>query len=209
MYYGERLNSISHLVGTVFALVALGSLLTVSIAIGESVVIIGFSVFGFSMVLLYSMSALYHSFYPPKLKRIFKILDHISIYLLIAGTYTPFMLVSMGNVNGWLMLGVVWALAVIGILSEIFLSSRAIKIGQVVIYLCMGWACSLYIGNIKAALPGMGFFWLLTGGIAYTAGIVFYVFDKLNWLDHAHGIWHFFVLVGSISHFVSVIGYVR
>ena len=209
MYYGERLNSISHLVGTVFALVALGALLTVSIEIGEPVVIIGFSVFGFSMVLLYSMSVLYHSFNPPKLKRIFKVLDHISIYLLIAGTYTPFMLISMGNANGWLILCIVWALAVIGIFSEIFLSGRAIKIGQVIIYLCMGWACSLYIGNIKAALPGMGFFWLLIGGIAYTTGIVFYVFDKLKWLNHAHGIWHFFVLVGSISHFISVIGYVR
>ena len=209
MYYGERLNSISHLVGTVFALVALGALLTVSLEIGEPVVIIGFSVFGFSMVLLYSMSTLYHSFAPPKFKRIFRILDHISIYLLIAGTYTPFMLISLGNANGWLILGIVWALAVIGIFSEIFLSGRAIKIGQVIIYLCMGWACSLYIGDIKAALPGMGFFWLLIGGIAYTTGIVFYVFDKLKWLNHAHGIWHFFVLVGSISHFISVIGYVR
>jgi hemolysin III len=195
MYYGERLNSISHLVGAVFALIAFGSLLTVSIQIGEPVVIIGFSVFGFSMILLYSMSALYHSFNSPKLKRIFKVLDHISIYLLIAGTYTPFMLVSMRNVNGWLILGIVWALAVIGIFSEIFLSGRAIKVGQIIIYLCMGWACSLDIGNIKAALPGMGFFWLLTGGV--------------NWLDHAHGIWHFFVLVGSISHFISVVGYVR
>ncbi|UCD66292.1 MAG: hemolysin III family protein [Deltaproteobacteria bacterium] len=209
MYYGERLNSISHLVGAVFALIAFGSLLTVSIQTGEPVVIIGFSVFGFSMVLLYSMSSLYHSFNSPKLKRIFKVLDHISIYLLIAGTYTPFMLVSMRNVNGWLILGIVWALAVIGIFSEIFLSGRAIKVGQIIIYLCMGWACSLDIGNIKASLPGMGFFWLLTGGVAYTAGIAFYVFDKLNWLNHAHGIWHFFVLVGSISHFISVVGYVR
>lgn len=209
MYYSERLNSISHLVGAVFALIALGSLLTVSIQIGEPVVIIGFSVFGFSMVLLYSMSALYHSFKRPKLKRIFKVLDHVSIYLLIAGTYTPFMLVSMRDINGWLILGIVWALAVIGILSEIFLSGRAIKTGQVIIYLCMGWVCSIDIGNLKAALPGMGFFWLLTGGIAYTVGIIFYIIDKLHRLDHAHGIWHFFVLVGSISHFVSVIGFVR
>ena len=209
MYYGEKLNSISHLVGAVFALVALGSLLTVSFEIGEPVVIIGFSVFGFSMVLLYTMSALYHSFNPPKLKRIFKVFDHISIYLLIAGTYTPFMLISIGNANGWLILGIVWTLAVIGIFSEIFLSGRAIKIGQVIIYLCMGWACSFYIDNLKAALPGMGFFWLMTGGIAYTTGIVFYIIDKLNWLNHAHGIWHFFVLIGSIAHFVSVIGFVR
>ena len=209
MYYGEKLNSISHLVGAVFALIALGSLLTVSIQIGEPVVIIGFSVFGFSLVLLYTMSALYHSFNPPKLKRIFKVLDHVSIYLLIAGSYTPFMLVSMRDGNGWLILGVVWTLAVIGILSEMFLSGRAIKVGQIIIYLSMGWACSLDIGSLKAALPEMGFVWLLTGGIAYTVGIIFYITDKLNRLSHAHGIWHFFVLAGSISHFISVIGFVR
>ena len=209
MYYGERLNSISHLVGAVFALIALGSLLTVAIQIGEPVVIVGFSVFGFSMVLLYSMSALYHSFNPPKLKRIFKVLDHVSIYLLIAGTYTPFMLISMRDGNGWLILGVVWTLAVIGISSEIFLSGRAIKIGQIIIYLSMGWVCSLDIGSLNAALPGMGFFWLLAGGIAYTVGIVFYIIDNLNWFDHAHGVWHFFVLAGSICHFISVIGFVR
>lgn len=209
MYYGERLNSISHLVGAVFALIALGSLLTVSIQIGDPVVITGFSVFGLSMVLLYSMSALYHSFNPPKLKRIFKVLDHISIYLLIAGTYTPFMLISMRDINGWLILGIVWALAVVGIFSEMFLSGRAVKTGQVVIYLGMGWACSFDIGSLKAALPQMGFYWLLAGGIAYTVGIVFYIIDKLNRLDHAHGIWHFFVLAGSISHFVSIIGFVR
>jgi hemolysin III len=209
MYYGERLNSISHLVGAVFALIALGSLLTISIQIGEPIVIIGFGTFGFSMVLLYTMSTLYHSFHPHKLKRIFKVLDHVSIYLLIAGTYTPFMLVSMRDVNGWLILGVVWVLALIGILSEIFLSGRAVKAGQIIIYLCMGWACTLDIGSLKAALPGMGFFWLLTGGIAYTVGIIFYIIDNMKWIDHAHGIWHFFVLFGSISHFISVIGFVR
>ena len=209
MYYGEKLNSISHLVGAVFALIALGSLLAVSIQIGEPVVIIGFSIFGFSLVLLYSMSALYHSFNLPELKRIFKVLDHVSIYILIAGTYTPFMLVSMRNVNGWLILSVVWGLAVVGIFTEMFLSGRAIKIFQIIIYLCMGWACSLDMGSLKAVLPDMGFLWLLTGGISYTAGIVFYIVDKLNWLDHAHGIWHFFVLAGSISHYISVIGFVR
>ena len=209
MYYGEKLNSISHLVGAVFALIALGSLLTVSIQIGDPVVITGFSVFGFSLVLLYTMSALYHSFNPPKLKHIFKILDHVSIYLLIAGSYTPFMLISIRAANGWLILGIVWALAVIGILSELFLSGRATKIGQVIIYLSMGWLCSLDIGSLYAALPRMGFVWLLTGGIAYTVGIIFYIVDKLKWFNHAHGIWHFFVLAGSISHYISVVGFVR
>lgn len=209
MYYGERLNSITHMVGAVFALIALGSLLTVSIQIGEAIVITGFSVFGFSMVMLYTMSSLYHSFNPPRLKHIFRILDHVSIYLLIAGTYTPFMLISVDAVDGWLILALVWTLGLLGILSEIFLAGRVVKIIQITIYLLMGWACSLDLGSLKAALPTMGFFWLLTGGIAYTVGIIFYIGDKLKWLNHSHGIWHFFVLAGSISHFIAIIGYVR
>jgi len=209
MYYGEKLNSISHLVGAVFALVELGSLLTISLQTGEPVVIFGFSVFGLSLVLLYSMSTLYHSFYEPKLKSIFKIWDHIAIYLLIAGTYTPIMLISLQENNGWFILGFVWSLAAIGIISELTLNGRTIKVVQIIIYLAMGWACSMEIEAIKAALPGMGFYWLLMGGIAYTAGIVFYIIDKLNWLNHAHGIWHFFVLLGSAAHFIAVAGYVR
>jgi hemolysin III len=209
MYYGERLNSISHLVGAVLALVGLGALLTVAIQIGDPMVIFGFSVFGLTMVLLYTMSTLYHSFHPPELKRIFKVLDHIAIYLLIAGTYTPFMLIAMPGSSGWGILGLVWALAAVGTVSEIVLSGRAIKIGQVIIYLAMGWACSLDIAGLKAGLPAAGFDWLAAGGIAYTVGVVFYVLDKLKRLDHAHGIWHFFVLFGSMAHFVAVIGYLR
>ena len=108
-----------------------------------------------------------------------------------------------------MILGLVWALALLGILSEVLLSGKAVKIGQMVIYLAMGWACSLDIAGLKAELPPAGFTWLVTGGIAYTTGVVFYVLDKMNRLDHAHGIWHFFGLVGSAAHFVAVLGYVR
>lgn len=209
MYYGEKLNSISHLVGGVFALMALGSLLTVGVQSADLRVIIGFSVYGLSLVLLYTMSTLYHSFERLKFKRVFKVLDHISIYLLIAGTYTPFMMVSMGDDSGRMILALVWLLALIGILSEVWLSGRSVKVGQLVIYLSMGWACSLDMSGLKTALPEMGFFWLQAGGIAYTAGVVFYVADKLHRLSHAHGIWHFFVLVGSVAHFISIIGFVR
>jgi len=209
MYYGERLNSISHLVGAVFALMALGSLLTVALQIGDPVVLLGFSVFGFTMVLLYTMSTLYHSFHPPELKRLFKVLDHIAIYLLIAGTYTPLMLISMRDGSGYTILALVWGLALLGTVSEISLSGRAVKIGQVAVYLAMGWACSLDIPGLKEGLPSTGFNWLVAGGMAYTVGVVFYVLDKLNRLNHAHGIWHMFVLFGSAAHFICVIGYVR
>lgn len=208
MYYGERLNSISHLVGAVFALIGLGALLTVSIQTGELVTIISFAVFGLTMVLLYTMSTLYHSFHPPELKRLFKVLDHVSIYVLIAGTYTPFMLVGLGSSDGRLILGLVWALALIGIVSEFVLSGRAVKIGQLTIYLAMGWACTMDIDGLRAALPEAAFSWLVTGGLAYTFGVVFYIADKLNRLDHAHGIWHFFVLVGSTSHFIAIMALV-
>ena len=209
MYHGERLNSISHLLGTIFALMASGALLTVSLRINTTPALIGFNVFGITMVLLYTISTIYHSVREPRLKRKLKILDHISIYLFIAGTYTPLMLVSLSQGNGWLILSAVWGLAVLGIAAELLLSGRVVKICQVISYLGMGWVCSFDLDNVRAALPEEGFFWLLTGGIAYTAGIIFYVLDKLNCLTHAHGIWHFFVLAGSVSHFICVIGFVR
>ncbi len=208
MYYGERLNSISHLVGAVLALVGFGALLTVALQSGDMTTVIAFCIYGGTLVLLYTTSTLYHSFRPPHLKRFFKVLDHISIYLLIAGTYTPFMWVSVGQGRALQILSLVWGLALLGILSELFLHGRAVKIAQVAAYLGMGWACSLDFAGLRAALPDPGFFWLFAGGVAYTVGVVFYVADKLEKLNHAHGIWHFFVLLGSVCHFVAVILYV-
>jgi hemolysin III len=140
---------------------------------------------------------------------VFKLFDHVAIYLLIAGTYTPYMLVSLRDGNGWLMLSAVWALAVRGVLSELFLSGRVVKVVQMHLYLGMGWACSFDFAGLRAALSDPGLFWLAAGGIFYTVGVVFYVLDIFKKLDHAHGIWHFFVLAGSVCHFVSVMGYVR
>jgi hemolysin III len=209
MYDGERLNSISHLVGACLALVGLGALLTIAIPLHDPWIIGSFAVFGLSLVLLYTMSTLYHSFHPPGLKRLFKIFDHVAIYLLIAGTYTPFMLVSLRDSTGIYILLTVWALALAGILSEIFLSGRAVKTGQVITYLGMGWACAYDLEGLRLALPDAGFQFLKIGGIAYTVGVVFYVLDKMRRLNHAHGIWHMFVLVGSALHFTAVLGYVR
>jgi len=209
MYYGEKLNSISHLVGSVLALIGLGALLTIGIQTRDPWILFSFSVFGFTMVLLYTMSTLYHGFHPPKLKKLYKVFDHVSIYFLIAGTYTPYMLVSLRHGNGWSIIGIVWALALAGILSEIFLSGRAVKVGQMLIYLGMGWVCSFDFASLKAVLPELGLLWLTVGGLAYTTGVVFYILDKMNKLTHAHGVWHFFVLAGSACHFISIIGYVR
>ena len=209
MYYGEKLNSISHLVGAVLALIGLGALLTVAIQLRDPWIITSFSVFGLSLVLLYTMSTLYHSFHPPQLKDLFQLLDHVAIYLLIAGTYTPYMLVSLRDGNGFLTLGIIWMFALAGILSEVFLSGRLVKIGQMIIFLGMGWACAFDFASLRAVLPEAGLWWLTLGGLAYTGGVVFYVLDLMNRLTHAHGVWHFFVLTGSACHFISVIGYVR
>jgi hemolysin III len=208
MYHGEKLNSITHLVGAVLALVGFGVLLTISIQEHNTLLIISFIIFGLTLILLYTMSTLYHSFHPPKLKKIFQKLDHISIYLLIAGTYTPYMLVSLREDNGLIMLMLIWVLAVIGLLLDIFVAKR-IEWLQVLIYLVMGWICTLNYSGLQAALPTAGVVWLTVGGIAYTAGIVFYVLDGMKKLRHAHGIWHLFVLSGSICHFISIAAYVR
>ncbi|MGI9295784.1 MAG: PAQR family membrane homeostasis protein TrhA [Pseudomonadales bacterium] len=208
MYYGEKLNSITHLVGAVLALLGLGSLLTISIQYRDAWMIFSFSVFGLTLVLLYTFSTLYHSFHPPKLKRLFQRLDHVSIYLLIAGTYTPYMLVSLRDGQGPFMLAVVWALAIIGILLDT-LRARRIETLQIFIYLAMGWVVAFEYANLRAAISTPGIIWLTIGGIAYTVGIIFYVLDDMKKLQHAHGIWHMFVLVGSCTHFISVVAYVR
>lgn len=208
LYYGEKLNSITHLVGAVLALVGLGSLLTVSIQQRDGWMIFSFAVFGLTLVLLYTFSTLYHSFHPPRLKRIFQRLDHIAIYLLIAGTYTPYMLVSLRDGRGPYILGAVWLLAAVG-LSLDMMRARRIELVQIAIYLAMGWIIALEYGNLRSAISTAGIVWLTVGGLAYTVGIIFYVLDDMQRLRHAHGIWHMFVLVGSCTHFVSIIAYVR
>ena len=208
MYYGEKLNSITHLVGAVLAMIGFGVLLTISIQEYNWRVIVSFTLFGTTLILLYTMSTLYHSVHSPKLKKIFQKLDHISIYLLIAGTYAPYMLVSLRDNNGLIMLVLIWGLAVIGLLADILIVKR-IEWLQVSIYLVMGWVCTFNYAELQAAIPSAGIIWLTVGGIAYTAGILFYILDHLNKLRHAHGIWHLFVLFGSICHFISIAAYVR
>lgn len=208
MYYGEKLNSISHLVGAALALIGFGVLMTISIQERDPLLIISFIVFGVTLIMLYTMSTLYHSFSSVKLKRLFRKLDHVAIYLLIAGTYTPFLLISMRGKNGISGLVIIWTLAAIGLLLDILIEKR-IEWLQLSIYLAMGWFCVLFYSDLKASIPTAGMAWLTIGGVLYTGGVVFYVLDEFNKLRHAHGVWHLFVLSGSISHFISIAGYVR
>lgn len=208
MYYGEKLNSITHLVGAVLALIGFGALLTLSVQQSDPLLVAGFVIFGVTLVLLYTMSTLYHSFKPHGLKRVFQVLDHVTIYLLIAGTYTPYLLAAIQQDGIPTMLVFIWTLAVVGILMDILIRKRIVWL-QMLIYLVMGWVCVLSYSQLAAVFPATGLAWLVAGGIAYTSGVLFYVLDKLHKLRHAHGIWHVFVLIGSICHFISIVGYVR
>ena len=208
MYYGEKLNSISHLVGAVLALIGFGALLTISIQSHDPFLIISFIIFGLTLILLYTMSTMYHSFSSISLKRLFQKLDHVAIYLLIAGTYTPFLLVSLREEHGLTPLLTIWLLAAIGLVLDILIKKR-IEWLQLSIYLAMGWFCVLFYSSLEASVPVAGMRWLVIGGISYMGGVVFYVLDEYNKLQHAHGIWHLFVLLGSFSHFISIAGYVR
>lgn len=204
MYKGERFNSISHLVGAVAALAGLVIIVVVAARQGDPWKIVSFSVYGTTLFLLYTISTLYHSL-RGKAKLVFRKLDHFSIYLLIAGTYTPFTLVTLRGGWGWTIFGVIWGLAIFGIALE-SLPQKGNRILPVIIYVLMGWLVLLALKPLLQVLPLHGFIWLLLGGIFYTGGLVFYVFDER--VRYFHGVWHLFVLAGSISHYVTILFYV-
>ncbi|HEX9626981.1 MAG TPA: hemolysin III family protein [Acidiferrobacterales bacterium] len=204
MYRGERLNGISHLVGTALALAGAVVLIVLAAQRGDAWRIVSFSVYGATLFLLYLMSTLYHSL-RGRAKAVFRKLDHLAIYLLIAGTYTPFTLVTLNGVWRWSLFGAIWGLAALGMVIDV-LPRRGLRILPVVIYLLMGWLALVALKPLIAALPVGGLVGLLSGGAFYTVGILFYAFDH-KW-RHAHGIWHLFVLAGSASHFFTILYYV-
>jgi hemolysin III len=204
MYHGERFNSISHLIGATLALAALVVLVVFASLKGDPWKIVSFSIYGTTLFLLYALSTLYHSL-RGRAKEIFKKLDHAAIYLLIAGSYTPFTLVTLRGAWGWSLFGIVWGLAIIGIV----LDSRhgdGPRVYQMIIYLLMGWVVLVALYPLLQNLPTGGIIWLVVGGLCYTGGMVFYALDEK--LNHAHGIWHLFVLAGSVSHFLAILLYV-
>ena len=204
MNHGERFNSISHLVGAALALIGMVLLVGYASEQGDPWKIVSFSIYGVSLFLLYSLSTLYHSL-RGRAKKIFQKLDHVAIYLLIAGTYTPFTLVTLRGTWGWTLFLIIWGLAILGIFidSRHKDGSRAI---QMVIYLLMGWLVLIAMEPLVQALPTGALVLLVLGGVFYTSGIVFYVTDGR--VKHAHGIWHLFVLAGSISHYLAILFYI-
>lgn len=204
MYYGERFNAWTHLVGSLLA--AIGAILLVIAAglQGDPWKIVSFSIYGVTLIALYSISTLYHST-RGRAKVIMRKLDHLSIYLLIAGSYTPFCLVSLRGPWGWSLFGVVWGLALIGMLQEIKPRSEA-RVLSIVIYALMGWIVLVAVDPLLHALGTAGFAWLAAGGVFYTVGIVFFAYDRR--FRHWHGIWHLFVIAGSLLHFIALFFFV-
>ena len=204
MYKGEFFNSISHLVGAAAALVGLVIVVVVAAQQGDPWKIVSFSIYGATLFLLYTFSTLYHSL-QGRAKRIFRKLDHLSIYFLIAGTYTPFALVTLRGAWGWTIFGIIWGLVVVGIVLE-SLPQKGNRIWSVAVYILMGWLILIALKPLLKALPAGGFIGLLLGGIFYTGGLIFYALDSR--VQHFHGIWHLFVLAGSVSHYFTILFYV-
>ena len=204
MYRGERFNAWTHLVGDVLSVVGTVVLIVMAAMTGDPWKIVSVSIFGATLILLYSASTLYHSL-RGRAKEILKKLDHFSIYLLIAGTYTPFCLVTLRGTWGWAMFGIVWGLALVGILQEIKPRSEA-RILSLVIYAIMGWVIVIAVKPLLDNIDTAGFIWLVVGGLLYTGGIVFYAFDTR--FRHWHGIWHLFVIGGSLAHYFAIAFYV-
>ncbi len=205
MYQGEKLNAYTHLGGSLLALAGAVLLIVIAALGGDPWKIVAVSIYGFTLVLLYSFSTLYHSLRGGRAKDVLQRLDHQGIYLLIAGSYTPFCMVTMRGPWGWSMFGVVWGLALLGSAQE-FWAKPEPRILSVVIYVVMGWVAIVALLPLYRALGPAGFAWVLAGGLFYTVGIVFYALDKR--MTHAHGIWHLFVIAGSAAHYVAIFRYV-
>lgn len=204
MYYGERLNSYTHLAGTLLAAIGAPVLIVLAARSGDAWKIAGCSIFGAAMLILYGASTLYHSA-RGRAKAILRKLDHCSIYLLIAGTYTPFALVTLRGPWGWTLFGLAWGLAVLGIAQE-FVFGKGVRRLSIVIYVVMGWMGVVALRPLAAGLGAPGLAWLLAGGLLYTGGIAFYLLDER--VRHFHGIWHLFVLGGSTAHYIAIALYV-
>lgn len=201
---GERFNSITHIVGAALAAVSGTLLVAIGIHDGDVWKVTSFSVYAVTLFVLYVTSSLYHTARGTA-KKLLRKMDHCAIYLLIAGSYTPFTLVTLRGALGWSILSIVWAMALLGIAQELCHAkgSRALSL---VIYIMMGWLAIVGVEPLIVALGADGFAWLLAGGLFYTIGIVFYATDGK--VRHGHGIWHLFVLGGSVCHYVTVLFYV-
>lgn len=196
----EWLNSATHGLGAVLSVIGTVALIVGASEVGDVWKIVSFSIFGASLVLLYLASALYHGARRPELKRAFKTLDHCAIFLLIAGTYTPFLLVNMRGTVGWTLFAVIWSLAITGVVLKVIFKNR-FKLARVGIYIAMGWLITFASSDLVASLSETALNLTIAGGIVYTAGVVFYLADRIPYM---HAVWHLFVIGGSACHFSAI-----
>jgi hemolysin III len=197
----ELANSITHGVGLALSIAGFVVLLVLAAVRGSAWHIVGCAIYGTTLICVYTASTLYHSILRPKFRRILKILDHSAIYLLIAGTYTPFLLVNLRGAWGWSLLGVVWGLTAAGIVFKVWFVDR-FQFLSTAIYIAMGWLALVAVKPLLAAVPIAGFIWLVAGGLLYTIGVLFFAWKRV---PYNHAIWHIFVMAGSICHFLAVL----
>jgi hemolysin III len=202
IYEDERANAVTHAFGVALALAGLAALVTLSSLHGNPRHMVSYSIYGVTLVLLYGASTAYHGVRHPKAKRLLRTLDHAAIYLLIAGTYTPFTLISLRGAWGWSLFGIVWALAATGVVFKIFFTGRFPRTSTA-LYLAMGWMAIIAVRQLFANLPKQGLILLFAGGLCYTVGVLFFAYDTRARFNHA--IWHLFVLAGSVCHFFAVL----
>ena len=200
----ELANSLTHGAGLALALAGCAVLVVLAALRASAWHIVACSIYGATLVCLYAASTLYHLVHSRRWKRVFRIIDHSSIYLLIAGSYTPFTLVSLRGALGWTLFGVVWGVTLVGILFKVWFVDH-FPIASTVVYLLMGWLAMVAIKPLAALVPLAGMIWILAGGLLYTAGVVFFAWEKL---PYHHAIWHVFVLGGSVCHYFAVLLYV-
>ncbi|SMC25815.1 hemolysin III [Clostridium acidisoli DSM 12555] len=201
---GEEIaNAVTHGIGTLLAISALVLLIVFSARYGNAWSVVSYTIYGTCLVLLYLFSTLYHSIPNKKAKTVLRIFDHASIYILIAGTYTPFALTILRNHGGWIIFGVVWGAAIIGITIKVFFTGK-FEVISTIMYVVMGWLIVFYLKTIIRYLPTTGLVLLVVGGIVYTLGSVLFLFDKIS---YNHAIWHLFVIGGSTCHFLCILLY--
>lgn len=196
----EIINSITHGIGALLSIIALIALILLAGKLDDIWYMVSFSIYGCTLIILYLSSTLYHSFSNPKIKNLFARFDHVSIFLLIAGTYTPILLTSIRGIWGWTLFGIIWGLALVGAVIRSIYLHRFRKL-MVAVYLGMGWMFVLAGKQIFLSLPSTSIIFLVLGGIAYSVGVIFYMWRNL---PYSHGIWHLFVLAGSVLHFFAI-----
>ena len=200
----EVAHALTHGVGAALSIAGLVVMLVWSVAYGDAWHVVAAAIYGASLILLYTASTLYHAFPWPRIKHFFQQMDHAAIFILIAGTYTPFALINLRGAWGWALLGTVWGIAITGVILELAIKDRK-KVLSLSLYLGLGWLALVVIKPMLDNVDSGGLWLLLAGGLAYTLGVVFYVWKSL---PYHHAIWHLFVLAGSILHFFSIFYYV-